>query len=153
MSSLFVFGQPLSYSGVTVDLPEGWYGRVQFRDVSGKDFLLQVANFALPEQTGLVASISLPAGSEDPTKDLSGGDVLVTVLNVAAAQGDSSFALDQADFIVGDLVPRGRSVAQRSVTASGRGFFVDAMFGQTPVDATVLGAVNSVLASAVVASG
>jgi hypothetical protein len=70
----------LARSGVSIDVPDGWDGRILFTDAAGAGrLLLQVANFELPANEGFEPPQELPPGEKDPIKGMGAGDVLVIV--------------------------------------------------------------------------
>jgi hypothetical protein len=139
----------LTQGGVSLQVPEGWDGRVLFLDPAGDRALLQVANFELPEQHGFAPPPDLPNGAEDPIKAMTGDDVLLTILLGRGERAPGRLVIEAADFLPSGAprVPRGHALATRSFCLEGDCIEVDVDFAEAPADASLLAQVNAVLAT------
>lgn len=131
----------LEHSGVSLEIPDGWDGRVLFLDPQGASGLLQVANFELPPNEGFAPPQELPPGEVDPIKAMAAEDVLVTVLPCTALPGTDSgrpaperIALDVLSFrSPGDpSVPRGHALAEGTFNFGKRCLRIQVDFGSRP---------------------
>jgi hypothetical protein len=139
----------LKHDGVAIEVPAGWDGRVMFLNPSGSSAILQVANFELPEHPGFNPPPELPPGEEDPIKAMSGGDVLITLVEGSGGEaGSSPPIIRPADFLPsGPRIPRGHAVAERAFCWHGGCFEVTVDFARAPADPGLIERVNEVLAS------
>jgi hypothetical protein len=143
-------GWPRIGTGVSLDVPPGWDGRVLFLDPSGAfGAIFQLANFELPANDGFSAPTALPPGEEDPIKAMRAGDVLVTVSPDAASDSRSAPArvsLDDLETVSGGRVPRGHTVARGVFCWGWRCLAIEADFGGSPTAELAI-EVDRVLAS------
>ena len=141
-------GARLEHDGVSIEVPDGWEGRVLSPGV------LQAANFEL-----VPVGTELPAGEEDPIKAMTATQALVTALPCGlvswevAAQAADEIALDDLTFLPAEhpRVPRGHAFAQGSLDFSGRCLRVEVDFGGTSPGPKLKDAVNAILGSVSVA--
>ena len=152
----------LARNGISVSVPEGWDGRVMFREPTGRDgVMLQVANFVLPANEGLEPPRELPPGEEDPIKAMGSGHALVMIGEPASwdrtpdpgAGPPAPEPLTVADLtpVNGPRIPVGHSLAEGSFCFGSRCLEVEVDFGAAhPADALVQ-RVDDVLASLAVA--
>ena len=136
-------GRRVEHGGVSLEVPEGWDGRVLFLDPQGASGLLQVANFELPPNEGFDPPQELPPGEVDPIKAMTGEDVLLTVLPCAALPGagpgepaPARISLDSLSFRpAGDpRVPRGHTLAEGAFLFGARCLQISVDFGGPPSD-------------------
>lgn len=141
----------LTRSGISIDVPAGWDGRILFRDAAGSSgVIFQVANFELPPNSGFEPPQELEPGQEDPIKAMDTNDVLITIMS-DWANGEpmpEPLALDQLRFLpdAAPRVPVGHTLAEGSFCYGARCVRIEVDFGgrrQPDLES----AVNGVLAS------
>jgi len=144
--------ETLSRGGVSIGVPDGWDGRILFRDPAGATGLVfQVASFELPANEGFEPPPELPPGEEDPIKAMGGGDVLVTVVTDATRGSPSSGSITLADLELlppdAPRVPRDHTLAEGSLCTGGRCLGIAVDFGGRPPRSALEQRVNEVLGS------
>jgi hypothetical protein len=147
--------QRLVRNGISVAVPAGWDGRILFREATGRNgVLLQVANFALPDNEGLEPPRELPPGQEDPIKAMDEGDVLVMISEPASWDGAETSAAAPKPPTVAELtpvpvrrVPRGHSLSGGSFCTGGRCVDIQVDFGAVQPGEDLVRRVNEVLGS------
>lgn len=140
----------LARNGISIAVPEGWDGRILFREATGRHgVIFQVANFVLPANEGLERPNELPPGEEDPIKAMDDGEVLVMVIDGAEAGATASTPLELSDLeaVHGPRVPHGHSLAQGSFCFASRCVGVEVDFGAAQPRDDLVRRVNEVLAS------
>jgi hypothetical protein len=144
-----VSGGRLEHDGVSVDLPEGWRGRVLAPG------LLQAANFDF-----VPVDQELPPGEEDPIKAMTANHALVMILPCGLASFEEPPRPAPRYLSLHDLtflspghprIPVGHAFAHGSFTFSGRCLQVEADFGGAPPATKLKDAVDAILASLSVA--
>jgi hypothetical protein len=142
-------GARLEHDGVSIEVPDGWEGRVLSPAV------LQVANFKL-----VPVGTDLPPGEEDPIKAMTAKHALVDALPCglvswedAAQAAPDEIALDDLTFLPAEhpRVPRGHAFAHGSFDFSGRCLRVEVDFGGTSPGPKLTDTVNAILGSLSVA--
>jgi hypothetical protein len=142
-------GARLEHDGVSIEVPDGWEGRVLSPAV------LQAANFEL-----VPVGTELPPGEEDPIKAMTATQALVTALPCglvswegATQAAPDEIALDDLTFLPAEhpRVARGHAFAHGSFDFSGRCLRVEVDFGGTSPGPTLKDAVNAILGSLSVA--
>ncbi len=150
-------GRRLARNGVSLAIPEGWDGRILFRDPAGSGgVVFQLANFELPPNEGLEQPRELPPGQEDPINAMDAGDVLVTVIS---DEGDGDAAplpvtLDDLRLLPAGTprIPRGHTLAEGSFCFGVRCIRIEVDFGGPPAP-DLAERVNEVLTSLTVPAG
>ena len=143
----------LSHRGVSIFVPDHWYGRILFADAQGVVVIFQVANFKLADQQGFEPPKELPAGQEDPIKVMSGGDALVGVEAGARCTSAGSLTVRIARHSFPSAsnpdapVPAGHAVAEATGCFDHRSLFITVDFASGPVPKRLLRDANVVLAS------
>ena len=141
-------GSRLEHDGVSIELPNGWEGRILSLDYPSA--VLQAANFEF---------VPLP-GEEDAIKAMTAEHALVAILpcGIVSFEGPrrpapERVSLDDLTFMPRGhpRVPRGHAFAHGSFDFTGRCLRIEADFGGTPPEATLTDTVNSTLASLTVA--
>jgi hypothetical protein len=144
-----VSGSRLERNGVSIELPEGWRGRVLAPG------LLQAANFDVAP-----VGQELPPGDEDPIKAMTAKHALVMILPCGLVSFEepprpapSYLSLHDLTFLAPrhPRVPVGHAFAHGSFDFSGRCLRVEADFGGAPPATKLKDAVNAILASLSVA--
>jgi hypothetical protein len=142
-------GARVEHEGVSIEVPDGWVGRVLIPGV------LQAANFEL-----VPVGTELPAGQEDPIKAMTATQALVTALPCtlvswegAAQAAPDYMTLDDLTFLPAEhpRVPRGHAFAHGSFDFSGRCVRVEVDFGGTSPGPKLKDALNAILGSLSVA--
>jgi hypothetical protein len=140
----------LSRSGLTIDLPDGWDGRIYQRD-AGPDVVtrraMHVANFALPPNMGDYATAAVERMQSD--------DVLVALIEFDPASAGAGLFADQgmpaaltADAFSPTAMPRaipGRTGSQFFFSSGGRAFCLYVVLGSHNDRAALLPVVNAVV--------
>jgi hypothetical protein len=135
----------LSHGGVSIFVPDRWYGRILFGDPEGVVAIFQVANFEPPKE--------LPAGQEDPIKAMSGGDVLVGVQagGRCTSAGSLPVRITARSFVPSNgtvvPVPGGHAVAFESACINDHHLSITVDFAIRPARKNVLRSANAVLAT------
>lgn len=142
----------LSHGPAALNLPDGWSGRVLLRDPKGRSFVLQAANFELPAQgqDWMSRPPELPAGQQDRLAQLTGDDVLISLVQeeVVASPAASTAELSDDDFVVGSpRVPVGEALATKSLTVGGQHFILTVNFGRIAPRPSLVDEANIVLGS------
>jgi len=143
----------LSHGGVSIFVPDRWYGRILFGDPEGVVAIFQVANFKLGDQQGFEPPKELPAGQEDPIKAMSGNDVLVMVDAGGRFTAVASLPVQitEHSFVSptnpGAPVPAGHAVAEATGCFNHRSLFITVDFATRPAPNDLLDSANAVLAS------
>lgn len=137
----------LAHNGVTLNVPDGWSGRVLFLDPEGQRFLFQVANFQLPEQQGISPPIELPPGEEDPIVTMSGQDMVLTLIVRDELQAGSAPMISVDDFLSGPRVLRDKGLAVSYGCVNDRCFDIELLVGTATPDSSVVKKANEVLES------
>ena len=142
----------LEWSGISLALPLSWDGRLLFRDRVGSwGVVFQAANFELPPNEGFEPPQQLPPGQEDSIKAMAGGDVLVTVISdePEGEPAPTTIELDDLRFLPADAprVPRGHTLAERSLCFESRCLRIEADFGGRMPAPTERKQVDDILAS------
>ena len=144
-------GRRLEHDGVSIELPNGWDGRVVPLDYPAA--MLQAANFELGP-----VGVELPLGEEDPIKAMTAQHALVAILPCGLASFEEPprpaperVSLDDLTSVPRGRVPRDHDVAVGSFEFSGRCLRVDADFGGARPEPTLKDTVNAVLGSLSVA--
>jgi hypothetical protein len=142
----------LEHHGVSIELPNGWKGRVvPLGDLSA---MLQAANFDFGP-----VGVELPPGEEDPIKAMTAQHALVTILPCGLVSFEEPprpaperVSLDDLTFLPRGhpRVPHGHEFAQGSFDFLGRCLRVEADFGGAPPRPKLKETVNAVLGSLVV---
>lgn len=143
----------LEHDGVSIELPNGWKGRVLRLDYPSA--VLQAANFEF-----VSVGVELPPGEEDPIKAMTAQDALVAILPCGIVSFEEPprpaperVSLDNLTFLPTGhpRVPRRHAFAHGSFDFSGRCLRVEADFGGAPPRRKLKDAVNAILASVSVA--
>jgi hypothetical protein len=144
----------LSHGGVSIFVPDQWYGRILFADAQGVVSIFQVANFRLADQEGFAPPKELPAGHEDPIKAMSGDDVLVEVETDGPADAPTRplpIEIGRDSLVTTDSlrlpVPGDHAVGRKTACVDDRCLVITVDFASHPVSDRVLQAANAVLAS------
>jgi hypothetical protein len=143
-------------TGVTIEVPAGWDGRVLYRDATGLwGAIFQVANFTLPGNEGLDPPKELPPGKEDPIKAMGPEHVLITITTNAA---DDEPAPQQISFedlrllpFSAPRVPRGHTFAQGTFCYRFQCLLIEVDFGGRPPQPELIERVDDILGSVSVA--
>lgn len=139
----------LEYAGVSIELPEGWRGRVL------SPGLLQAANFDF-----VPVGQDLPPNEEDPIKAMTANHALVVILPCGLVSFEEPPRAAPPRLSLSDLrflppghprIPVGHAFAHGSFDFSGRCLRVEADFGGAPARQQLKDAVNDILASLSVA--
>jgi hypothetical protein len=148
-----VSGHRLEHDGVSIELPNGWEGRVLPLDYPSA--VLQAANFEF-----VPVGVELPPGEEDPIKAMTAQHALVAILpcGIVAFEepprpASERVSLDNLTFLPTGhpRVPRRHAFAHGSFDFSGRCLRVEADFGGAPPGRRLKETVNAILASLSVA--
>lgn len=140
----------LARNGFGLSVPPGWHGRVLFREPTGRHGVtFQIANFALPENSGLEPPRELRPGEEDPIKVMGRGDVLVTVSDgaVGGPATPEHLTLNDLAVVEDPRVPRGHVLAEGSFCFGARCVAVAVDLGGAEPPDELVQRVNDVLAS------
>ena len=141
--------EKLSRSGIEVDLPDGWDGRIYRRqaDDAVTRRALHAANFALPPNRGDYAVGAI--------ERMETGDVLVVLLEFDPESADQGLFRNQGlpeRLTAGDFSPTampravpGRTAAQWFFSAGGRAFCLYVVLGSHRERADVLPLANTVV--------
>ena len=145
-----VDGRNLQRNGISIAAPEGWDGRMLFREPTGTTgVIFQVANFELPAHEGLDPPTA--ADGRDRIKEMDGRDVLITILTDQPHGVPIRGAVRLADltFLPRGIprVPHGHALAEGSVCLRARCLAVSVDFGGAPPDPGLLRSADDVLAS------
>jgi hypothetical protein len=144
-----ISGSRLEHNGVSIELPEGWRGRVLAPG------LLQAANFDFAP-----VGQELPPGEEDPIKAMTAKHALVMILPCGLESFEEPPRTAPPYLSLHDLtflppghprIPVGHAFAHCSFDFSGRCLRVEADFGGAPPATKLKDAVNAILASLSVA--
>jgi hypothetical protein len=144
----------LEHDGVSIEVPEGWAGRVVALDFPSA--VLQAANFEFAP-----VGVELPPGEEDPIKAMTADHALVMIGPCGiesvdeGSRGPAPEPLSLADLTFlpsgHPRVPRNHALAHASFEFSSRCLHVVADFGGAPPAPKLKDAVNGVLGSLAVA--
>lgn len=139
----------LEHGGVSIQLPNGWQGRVL------RPGLLQAANFKFAP-----VGVELPPGEEDPIKAMTTQHALIVILPCGLVSFEEPPRPAPERISLADLtflpsghprVPRGHAFAHGSFDLSGRCLGIEADFGGAPPPPELKDTVNAILASLAVA--
>lgn len=139
----------LERDGVSIELPDGWDGRLLADDSSA---VLQAANFKLLP----VGTTELPAGEKDPIKAMTAENVLVTIVPCglvswedAANPAPEHITLEELSYLPAShpRLPSGHAFAYRSFLFEDRCLRIEVDFGAAPPSRMLKEMVNEVLAS------
>jgi hypothetical protein len=142
-------GSRLEHDGVSIELPNGWQGRVVLLDYPSAE--LQAGNFEFVR-----AGVESPPGEEDPIKAMAAQHALVTILPCGMVSFEEpprpapeQVSLDDLTFLPRGhpRVPRGHDFAYGSFDFFGRCIRVEADFGGSTSGPKLKDAVNAVLGS------
>jgi len=148
-----VTSKRLARNGISLSIPDGWDGRILFREPTGREGLIfQVANFTLPPNAGLEQPPKLPPGEEDPIKAMTESDVLVMAIDGATggAVAATPPTLDELTPVRGPQVPRGHALASGTFWFDARCVSIEVDFGGAQPARDLQRRVDDVLASLVV---
>lgn len=142
-------GPRLEHDGVSIELPNGWEGRVVPLDYPWA--VLQAANFEF-----VPVGVELPLGEEDPIKAMTAQHALVAILPCGIASFEERprpaperISLDDLTFLPRGHppVPRGHDFALGLFEFTGRCLRLEADFGGARPGPKLKDAVNAVLGS------
>lgn len=152
----------LSGSGITVDVPPGWEGRIYERSPSaGGSGSVQAAGVGSPANAIVhVASFPLPPETGDygggAVEQMSNADLLVVVMEhgqpsvgtpLFAAEGIPRLRLDDVSTTCLQRLIEGQGGAQKFFTVSGRAFCLYVVFGSYARRGRTIPVVNDILKS------
>lgn len=139
----------LEHNGVSIELPDGWEGRVLALDYPSA--VLQAANFAF-----VPVGVELPPGEEDPIKAMTDEHVLLAVLPCGIVSFEepprpapTRLTLDKLTFLPRGhpRVPRGHAFAHGSFEFTSRCLRIEVDFGAALPPLALKKMANEVLAS------
>jgi hypothetical protein len=148
-------GRDLEHDGISVELPQGWNGRVLALDYPVA--VLQAANFEFAPP-----GVELPPGEEDPIKAMSAAHALVMISRCGIVgyeepprPAPARLSLDALRFLPHGhpRLPAGHAFAHGSFDFSGRCLRVEADFGSDAPDRALAAQVDAVLGSLLVGAG
>jgi len=137
-------------NGISMTVPAGWFGRVLFREPTGRDrVIFQIANIRLPPNAGFEPSGELPPYEQDTIKAMAASDVLVTISDGAAGGAPAPTPLTLGDLapVHGPRVPSGHTFAAGSFCFDARCVQVEVDFGGAEAPSEAVQGVDDVLSS------
>ncbi|HET7857512.1 MAG TPA: hypothetical protein VFL41_13725 [Gaiellaceae bacterium] len=142
-------GSQLQYGAISIELPNGWDGRIL--RVDDRSAVLQAANFKF-----LPVGVELPPGEVDSIKAMTADHALVAILPCGMVsfeerprRAPGRVSLEDLTFLPSGQprIPVGHAFAQGSFYFSGRCLRVEADFGSSPPRRNLIDAANAVIGS------